>query len=37
MNAGGRYAIGLPRGLVLHRAGKGIEVCVKSRNKKVCN
>ncbi|KAF6766535.1 NRDE-2, necessary for RNA interference-domain-containing protein [Ephemerocybe angulata] len=32
---GGRYAIGLPRGLTLYRAGKGVEVCVKSRNNKL--
>lgn len=37
MYAGGRYAIGLPRGLILHRVGKGVEVCVKSRSNKVCH
>ena len=33
--AGGRFAVGLPPGLVLHRNGKGIEVCVRSRNPRV--
>ncbi|KAJ2919274.1 hypothetical protein MD484_g1134, partial [Candolleomyces efflorescens] len=35
MKAGGRYAIGLSRGLVLHRVGKGVEVCLQTRANKV--